>query len=246
MVRHSTPVALRAAAVLVAGLGMASAASPPAKSTPSQLHPDLWPLGSHSLELKGTDATVDELLAQMTLEEKIGQMIQADIASITPDELRTYKLGSILAGGGAAPGNNVRSTPQAWLKMTDAFHRAALSATVQGHAVIPILFGIDAVHGHAKVVGATIFPHNVGLGAAHDPDLIYRIGQATAQEVSSSGIDWTFAPTVAVVRDVRWGRSYESYSESPGLVAAYARAMVTGLQGELNTPQFMTSGHTLS
>ena len=246
MFSHSTPVALRAAAVLAAGLGMASAASPPAKSTPSQLHPDLWPLGSHSLGVKGTEAMVDELLAHMSLEEKIGQMIQADIASITPDELRTYKLGSILAGGGAAPGNNARSTPQAWLKMTDEYHRAALAATVNGHAAIPILFGIDAVHGHAKVIGATIFPHNVGLGAAHDPELIYRVGEATAQEVSSSGIDWTFAPTVAVVRDLRWGRSYESYSESPDLVAQYARAMVLGLQGEIDTPQFMTSGHTLS
>jgi beta-glucosidase len=189
---------------------------------------------------------VDELLTHMSLEEKVGQMIQADIASITPAELSLYKLGSILAGGNAAPGDDARSTPQAWLKMTDEYHRAALSASVQGHAVIPILFGIDAVHGHAKVVGATIFPHNVGLGAAHDPELIYRIGQATAQEVSSTGIDWTFAPTVAVARDVRWGRSYESYSESPVLVAAYARAMVTGLQGEWNSPQFMTSGHTLS
>src|SRR5271168_4855847 len=241
MLRRSTLVAL-----LGAGLGVALAASSSAISIPPQLHPDLWPVGSHSLERRDTDAMVNELLAHMSLEEKIGQMIQADIASITPDELRTYKLGSILAGGGAAPGNNARSTPQAWLKMTDEYHRAALAATVNGHAAIPILFGIDAVHGHAKVIGATIFPHNVGLGAAHDPELIRSIGEATAQEVSSSGIDWTFAPTVAVARDVRWGRSYESYSESPDLVAQYARAMVLGLQGEIDTPQFMTSGHTLS
>ncbi len=114
------------------------------------------------------------------------------------------------------------------------------------HPPIPILFGIDAVHGHAKIVGATIFPHNVGLGAAHDPGLIQRIGQATAEEVAATGIDWTFAPTVAVARDVRWGRSYESYSESPELVAGYAAAMVTGLQGQFATPQFMAPGHTLS
>jgi beta-glucosidase len=238
-------MAVCAVALLVAGLAVASALSPPV-DPPVNLQGDLWPLGSHSSALAGTDAMVEQLLAHMSLEDKIGQMIQADIASITPEELRTYKLGSILAGGGAAPGNNIRSSPQAWLKMTDDYHRAALTASNQGHDAIPILFGIDAVHGHAKVIGATIFPHNVGLGAAHDPDLIYRIGQATAQEVSSSGIDWTFAPTVAVVRDARWGRSYESYSESSALVAQYARAMVTGLQGEINTPQFMSPGHTLS
>jgi beta-glucosidase len=189
---------------------------------------------------------VRQLLSHMTLEEKIGQMIQADIASISPADLRTYKLGSILAGGNAAPGDNVRTTPQAWLDLTDAYYSAALAASSAEHPPIPILFGIDAVHGHAKVIGATIFPHNVGLGAAHDPELIRRIGEVTAGEVAATGIDWTFAPTVAVARDVRWGRSYESYSESPGLVAAYAAAMVTGLQGERDTPQFMAPGHTLS
>jgi beta-glucosidase len=119
-------------------------------------------------------------------------------------------------------------------------------AAVGSHRPIPILFGIDAVHGNAKVVGATIFPHNVGLGSAHDPDLIRRIGEVTAAEVAMIGVDWTFAPTVAVVRDPRWGRSYESYSESPALVADYAAAMVTGLQGQFGTPQFMSPGHTLS
>jgi beta-glucosidase len=182
----------------------------------------------------------------MSLEEKVGQMIQADIASITPTDLRTYKLGAILAGGGAAPGGNVRTTRQAWLDLTDEFYRASLAPVDPAHPAIPILFGIDAVHGDGKIVGATIFPHNIGLGAAHDPDLIRRIGRATAEEVATTGIDWTFAPTVAVARDVRWGRSYESYSESPGLVADYAAAMVTGLQGERGTPQFMAPGHTLS
>ncbi len=115
-----------------------------------------------------------------------------------------------------------------------------------GHRPIPILFGIDAVHGNAKVVGATVFPHNIALGAAHDPELIRRIGEATAAEVAAIGVDWTFAPTVAVARDPRWGRTYESYSESPELVAGYAAAMVTGLQGRRGTPQFMAPGHTLS
>jgi beta-glucosidase len=234
-----------AATVLLFG---SAAASPPAPSPASSIsvHPELWPAGPPASMDAATEAFVQQLLEHMSLEEKVGQMIQADIASISPAELRTYKLGSILAGGNAAPGDNVRTTPQAWLDLTDAFYQASLAATSAAHAPIPILFGIDAVHGHAKVVGATIFPHNVGLGAAHDPDLILRIGQATAEEVASTGIDWTFAPTVAVARDVRWGRSYESYSESPELVAEYAAAMVTGLQGQRDTPQFMAPGHTLS
>jgi beta-glucosidase len=189
---------------------------------------------------------VQQLLAHMTLAEKVGQMIQADIASISPAELRTYKLGSILAGGNAAPGGKVRTSPQAWLDLSEEFFRASLAATTEEHPPIPVLFGIDAVHGHAKIVGATIFPHNVGLGAAHDADLMRRIGQATAEEVAATGIDWTFAPTVAVARDVRWGRSYESYSESPEIVAEYAASMVTGLQGQTGTQQFMAPGHTLS
>jgi beta-glucosidase len=212
----------------------------------ASVHPELWPAGAPPLRQAAVEKFVAQTLAQMTLEEKIGQMIQADIASISPADLRTYKLGSILAGGGAAPGDNVRTTPQAWLDLTDAFYRASLAVTDAAHPAIPILFGIDAVHGHAKIVGATIFPHNVGLGAAHDPELIRRIGQATAEEVASTGIDWTFAPTVAVVRDVRWGRSYESYSESPVLVSEYAAAMVSGIQGERDTPQFLSPGHTLS
>jgi beta-glucosidase len=229
-----------------------SAAFAGAPASPdSSVHPNLWPDAAPAVfATDQIDRFVERLLLQLSLEEKVGQMIQADIASISPAELRQYKLGSILAGGNAAPGNELRTTPQAWLDLTDAFYRASLAgagaAGAGAHQPIPIIFGIDAVHGHAKVLGATIFPHNVGLGAAHDPGLIKRIGQATAVEVAATGIDWTFAPTVAVVRDVRWGRSYESYSESPDLVARYAPAMVEGLQGERGTPEFMSPGHTLS
>jgi beta-glucosidase len=234
-------------AVCCIGLSLCGFALGPAwGSTPAAGDPELWPAGTHFPLDAETGALVDKLLAQMSLEDKVGQMIQADIASITPADLQRYPLGSILAGGNAAPGNDIHSTPQAWLSLTDEFHGAALASGTPGHPGIPILFGIDAVHGHAKLVGATIFPHNVALGAAHDPDLIYRIGEATAQEVAATGIDWTFAPTVAVARDVRWGRSYESYSESPELVAEYAGAMVSGLQGLRGTPQFMSAGHTLS
>ncbi len=238
----SFPAFAAAAALL---LSCAAGAGVPV-STSASVHPDLWPAVAPVWTNPDADAYATQLLAHMSVEEKVGQMIQADIASISPAELRTYKLGSILAGGNAAPGGNVHSSPQAWLDLTDEFFRASLAAGGESHPAIPILFGIDAVHGHAKVVGATIFPHNVGLGAAHDPDLLRRIGQATAEEVAATGIDWTFAPTVAVARDVRWGRSYESYSEAPELVAAYAAAMVIGLQGQRGTPQFMAPGHTLS
>ncbi len=189
---------------------------------------------------------MDSLLTHMSLEEKVAQMVQADIASLSAEDLRTYKLGSVLAGGGAAPGADVRSSPQAWLELADTLYRAAMQPGSDAHPPVPILFGVDAVHGHAKIRGATIFPHNIGLGAAHDAELIERIGHATAEEVATTGVDWTFAPTVAVARDVRWGRTYESYSDDPALVAAYARAMVRGLQGELGAPSFMAPGHTLS
>jgi beta-glucosidase len=233
-------------AAVTAGLLLCSAVALPAAGADSSVHPELWPAAAPAAPDPAVESFVQQLLSGMTLEEKVGQMIQADIASISPSELSTYKLGSILAGGGAAPGNNVRTTPQAWLDLTDEYYRASQAATGGAHPPIPILFGIDAVHGHAKIIGATIFPHNIGLGAAHDPQLIRRIGAATAEEVAATGIDWTFAPTVAVARDVRWGRSYESYSESPELVAEYAAAMVAGLQGERGTPQFMSPGHTLS
>jgi len=226
--------------LFLAVLGLAAA------QTPAIIpHPELWPDLAHPVRDPAVESFVAGLLNQMTLEEKIGQMIQADIDAISPSDLRTYKLGSILAGGNAAPAHNIRSTPQAWLHLVDEFYKESLN-NGGSHTAIPIIFGIDAVHGNAKLVGATIFPHNVGLGAAHDAELMRRIGEATAAEVSAIGIDWTFAPTVAVVRDVRWGRSYESYSESPSLVADYAGQMVIGLQGSFGSPQFMASGHTLS
>ncbi|HLJ39126.1 MAG TPA: glycoside hydrolase family 3 N-terminal domain-containing protein [Steroidobacteraceae bacterium] len=210
------------------------------------VHPSSWPQRPATAAHPDTEAFVNALLERMSLEEKVGQMVQADIASLRPEDLRTYKLGAVLAGGGAAPGGNVRTTPRAWLDLVDALYRAELEGGSRAHAPIPILFGIDAVHGNAKIIGATIFPHNIGLGATHDVELIERIGEATAQEVAAVGIDWTFAPTVAVARDVRWGRSYESYSDDPQLVASYAAAMVRGLQGERSRGTFMSPGHTLS
>jgi beta-glucosidase len=246
---HLISAALCALCALGPGTPDACAAAEPVRAAaPTQtVHPPLWPETVFRVpRTPEADLMVERLISQMSLEDKVQQMVQADIAFITPADLQRYKLGSILAGGNAAPDSDLRSSPQAWLDLTRAFHAAALADTGGAHLPIPLLFGIDAVHGHGKIIGATIFPHNVGLGAAHDPALIRRIGSATAEEVAATGIDWTFAPTVAVVRDPRWGRSYESYSEDPHLVAQYAPQMVMGLQGAPATPEFMSAGHTLA
>ncbi|HEU4533967.1 MAG TPA: glycoside hydrolase family 3 N-terminal domain-containing protein, partial [Polyangiaceae bacterium] len=195
-------------------------------------HPDLWPAAkSQGLVDPSTEAFVTRLLAGMSLEEKVGQMIQADVASIRPDELRRYPLGSVLAGGDSPPpGKPDRSRGPAWSAMVRAFHAVATEPR-PGHTPVPLLFGVDAVHGNNNVVGATLFPHGVALGATHDPELIRRVGEATAREVAAAGIDWAFGPTLAVPQDDRWGRTFESYSEDPALVRAYAGAMIAGLQG---------------
>jgi len=219
--------------------GVAAAAAPP-----GQAQPQLWPqTRSVGLIDASTEAVISDLLARMSLPEKVGQVIQADIASITPDDLRRYPLGAILAGGDSAPlGGNVRSPARAWLQTARAFRAVALEPR-PGHVAIPLLFGIDAVHGNSHVSGATIFPHNIALGAAHDPDLIGAIAAATAQEAVAVGIDWAFAPTLAVPQDLRWGRSYEGYSQDPGLVRRYAGEMVRGLQGQPLGAQGVTHGH---
>jgi beta-glucosidase len=218
-----------------------------AADAPAVIHALEWPATAPAVAPDPKlEQFVDQLLGSMSLEDKVGQLVQADIGSIKPEDLRKYKLGSILAGGNAAPGNDVRTSAAHWLELVDAFYRASVADASPAHAPIPILFGIDAVHGHTRIRGATVFPHNVGLGAANDAGLIEQIGQATAEEIAATGIDWTFAPTIAVVRDVRWGRSYESYSEDPALVAAYARAMVSGLQGVAGSSQFMGPGRVLA
>jgi beta-glucosidase len=191
------------------------------------------------------EARITALLGQLTLEQKVAQMVQADIRYATPDDVRKYHLGSILNGGGAFPGNNKHAAVADWVALADRFYDASMDAS-QGGPAIPVFWGTDAVHGHNNVIGATLFPHNVGLGAAHDPDLIQRIGEATATEVAVTGIDWAFAPTVAVVRDGRWGRAYEGYSDRPDIVRAYAGRMVQGLQGAPGTASFLDNNHVLA
>ncbi|MHA6608545.1 glycoside hydrolase family 3 protein [Photobacterium damselae] len=182
-------------------------------------------------EKANIESRISEILSQMTLEEKLGQMIQPDLREVTPEEAKEYKLGSILNGGGGWPNNNKYSTAEDWAKEADKYWLALEEAYADRGFKIPFMWATDAVHGHNNVFKATVFPHNIGLGAANNPDMIEEIGRATAIEVAATGLDWTFAPTVATPRDYRWGRVYEGYSEDPSIVWAYASRMVQGIQG---------------
>lgn len=178
------------------------------------------------------DARVDSLIADMTLAEKIGQMTQAEITGLKdPDDVANYFLGSVLSGGGADPaaGNDVNS----WTEAYEDLQRRSL----QTRLAIPILYGVDAVHGHNNVLGAVIFPHNIGLGATRNADLVEEIARITAVEVRATGINWNFAPCVCVARDIRWGRTYEAFSEEPELAAELGAAAVRGYQtSDLSDP----------
>jgi beta-glucosidase len=166
----------------------------------------------------------DDLLAKMTLDEKIGQMVQVDLLALQhPSDVQTYFLGSVLSGGSSDPSDN---RPGTWLKTVRELEAAALQTRLH----IPILYGIDAVHGHNNVDGAVIFPHNIGLGATRNPRLVEQAAHVTAEEVAGTGIHWAFAPCVAVAQDIRWGRTYESFSDNPRLVSELGAAAVRGLQ----------------
>lgn len=207
------------------------AAAQDAPRAASQLGGD-WPAMTSPTPRDGAmEARIAAIVAGMTLEQKIGQMTQPDIRYVTPGEVRTYYIGSILNGGGAWPGMKKDAVLADWTALSDAYYRASMSTDMK--VQVPVIWGTDAVHGHGNVAGATLFPHNIGLGAARDPGLIERIGRATAKQVRATGITWVFAPTLAVGENRRWGRTYESYSSDPAIVAGYAAAMVRGLQGGL-------------
>ncbi len=154
---------------------------------------------------------VDDLLGRMTLAEKVGQMTQAERIDVDADPslITTYALGSVLSGGGSVPTPN---TPEAWADMVDRYQEAALDTRLG----IPLIYGVDSVHGHGNLQGATVFPHNIGLGATRDPALVEKIGHVTALETRATGPQWAFAPCICVARDDRWGRTYESFGETPG------------------------------
>ncbi len=231
-----------ATALLLAGT--AGAAAQTTGSDAAAVHPELWPAAKSPAAISDakTEARIDALIKKMTIEQKVGQLIQGDISTITPKDLETYPLGSILAGGNSGPNGNERSTAADWAKLVGDFRAVSLRPQANGVA-IPIIFGVDAVHGHNNIPGATLFPHNIGLGAARDPELIQRIGAVTAAEIAGSGIEWTFAPTLAVPQDLRWGRSYEGYASDPKLIAEYAKAMVLGLQGPLVAGKTVDASH---
>ena len=188
---------------------------------------------------------IDEIIPKLTLEQKVGQVIQGDSDSVTPEEVKKYRLGSVLSGGNSAPGPLPYAETKDWLSKADEYFKASIDNDGVEIA-IPIIWGIDAVHGHANLKGAIIFPHNIGLGATNNPELIEKIAGVTAHELTVSGHDWTFAPTLAVPQDVRWGRSYEGFSEDPSIVNSYADRIVIGLQGKIETDQFMGKGKVIS
>ncbi|GIK58846.1 MAG: beta-glucosidase [Chloroflexi bacterium] len=189
--------------------------TPTAVPIPAYLNPEL-----------PTAERVEDLLGRMSLEEKIGQMTLVEKNSIQPTAVTTYHIGGILSGGGGYPHDG--NTPEKWAAMVDSYQEAAL-ATPLG---IPIIYGVDAVHGHNNLKGATIFPHNIGLGATRNPELLRQIGHITAIETRATGIPWNYAPVIAVPQDIRWGRTYEAYSENTELVSELGVAYMQGLQGE--------------
>ncbi len=244
--RWHRPAMMLIAGVLLQGCGADRPATTAVTTDAPPPAPVRWPHAKSAVAADPQiEARIAELLRQLTLEQKIGQMTQPDIRDATPQDVKQYRLGSILNGGGAFPGNKKYAKASDWVALADRYYEASMD-TSTGAPAIPIIWGTDAVHGHNNVVGATLFPHNIGLGAMNNPDLIEKIGAATAVEVAVTGLDWTFAPTVAAVRDERWGRTYEGYSEDPEIIRAYASKMVVGIQGAAGTPAFLDGNHVLA
>ncbi len=196
--------------------------------------------------LSPQDAQIADLVARMSLERKVAQLIQPQINTTTPEEMREYRWGSYLNGGNGGPFGDEFAPASQWLRLADAMWDASTAPLPDGEPAIPTIWGTDAVHGHTNVVGATIFPHNIALGATGDPDIVRQIGAATAVEIEITGIDWNFSPTVAVARDDRWGRTYESYSEDPEIVAKMGAALVEGLQGRKSAADFLGEGRVIA
>jgi beta-glucosidase len=228
-------------AVLVPGVSGANRAGQPQVGHPKQgkggcarIERDLptlrdWPrVQSRIKDSHKVEARVQSLLSKLSLEEKVGQMTQPEISAITPEQVQQYHIGSVLNGGGSWPAANKHAAPGDWLALADAYWSASKAGNAAG---VPAIWGIDAVHGNSNIFGATLFPHNIGLGAAHDPCLIRDVQAATARQVRATGQDWAFAPTLAVVRDDRWGRTYEGFSEDPRITRAYGYEAIRGLQG---------------
>ena len=220
MIKKSCLIAAAVAAMLQAHYAGAAAPKPLAD----------WPHVRSAIAPDAKlEAQVAKIVGGMTLAQKVGQMTQPEIKSITPDQVRQYYIGSVLNGGGTWPNKNKYATAADWVALADQFYDASMATDMA--VKIPVVWGIDAIHGNSNVYGATLFPHNIGLGAARNKKLILQMGAAVGKAVRATGINWVFAPTLAVVQDDRWGRTYESFSEDPALVASYAGEYVRGLQG---------------
>lgn len=206
-------------------------------TSPAIADEQLWPKVKAGIEFdQELENKIDAVLAGMKLREKVGQLIMAEIKAISPKDARRNYVGGLLNGGGSWPTEEPGSRPVDWLAMADLYFKES----AKSKSGIPIIWGTDAVHGHNNLAGATIFPHNIGLGAANDPALMRNIGIATAREVAVTGIDWVFAPTLAIVQDVRWGRTYEGYSSDPEIVSSLSKELLLGLQGHPALGNFLS------
>ncbi|QNA88267.1 glycoside hydrolase family 3 protein [Massilia sp. Dwa41.01b] len=215
-------------------LALAIALALPAVAAPGTNRLTDWPKPQSAFKRDAAlEARIAAIVKGMSLAQKIGQMTQPEIKTASPADVKQYYLGSVLNGGGSWPNNNKHATAADWLALANAYYDASMATDMA--VKVPVIWGIDAVHGNNNVHGATIFPHNIGLGAAHNPKLAQDIGAATGRAVRATGIAWVFGPTLAVVRDDRWGRTYESFSEDPLLVKSYAGPYVTGLQGRFKS-----------
>lgn len=243
MAAHAINWLRTGAGVSLAALALAGCATVPAVSSTGSA-PVAAP--ASTLAPSGEDQVVADLLSRMSLERKIAQLIQPQINSFTVEDMERYRFGSYLNGGNGGPNGNEFAPAQEWLALADAMYDASVRALPGNEPVVPTMWGTDAVHGHSNIVGATLFPHNIALGATGDADLVRRIGAATAAEIEVTGIDWNFSPTVAVAQDDRWGRTYESYSEDPQLVARLGAALVEGLQGVPGSADFLGDGRVIA
>lgn len=205
-----------------------------------------WPkITSKIAQDPAVEKRIDDLMSRMTLEEKVGQVVQPELRHVTPQDVKEFHLGSILNGGGSTPGGDKYASLEDWVKLADSFYLASVDKS-NGRLGIPLIWGTDAVHGLGNVVGATLFPHNIALGATHNPDLLEEIGRVTAREIAVTGLDWNFSPTVAVARDDRWGRAYEAWSEDPEIVGKFAGRNVEGLQGRPQTDELFTDTRVIA
>lgn len=210
------------------------------QQTSTEQEPGAPDTGVYMDASQNVEVRIEALLSQMTLEEKASQMVQPEQNGLTPEDVKKYGIGSVLSGGGSAPASG--NTMADWENRINELKQAA----VESRLGIPLLYGVDAVHGNNNIYGTTVFPHNIGLGAAHDEQLMTQIGEVVAEEVRAAGVQWTFAPTLGNAQNERWGRTYECFNEDAGEVAALGAAYIRGLQGEKGTEKYLDEDHVLA